>query len=259
MPNWSPVPYTFSDLPFEELPREAQNFLTQNDLFPVMDYHTDIVNLMREHRASKLSRTLEGVHGAIVMRRRELASTNPADIPWDELDTLGESPCDPKDRCKFLLLEVVTVLYPELCDHLNDFMLDMDALVWLDVYVRQGTPDTVPPELVQEYRTSKSQPVLDASFDALAQLDADVFRLDFHRLAVEREEAFMRAMQEVRNTPPPVYLAELEDEKGQETQLIITSTVEEPEKKTPQWMMIACEEVERPTKLFHHDLVFPIL
>jgi len=183
---------------------------------------------------------------------------NPADIPWNELDTLGESPCDPQERCKFLLLEVVTVLYPELCDHLNDFMLDMDALVWLDMYVRQGTPDAVPSELVQEYRTLKSQPVLDASFDALAQLDADVFRLDFHRLAVEREEALMRAMQEVMNTPPPVYLAELDDEKEQETQLVMTSTINELE-KTPRWMMSAYEEIQRPTKLVHHGLLFPIL
>ena len=208
MPNWSPIPYGFSNFPFEELPRQAQAFLVENNLYPIIKYNTDTVNQLRQHRASKLYRTLEGVHGAIVTRRRELASMNPNDIPWDDLDTLGESPCDPKDRCRSLLLEVVTILYPELCDHLNDFMLDMDALVWFDVYVRHGTPDAVPPEFVHEYRMSKSQPVLDASFNALAQLDADAFRVDFHRLAAEREDALMRALQEIQNTPPPVYLAE---------------------------------------------------
>ncbi|KAF8233367.1 hypothetical protein L208DRAFT_1395827 [Tricholoma matsutake] len=247
MPNWNPLPYAFSDRPFEKLPREAQNFLTQNNLYPATNYHTDTVNQVRRSRSSKLSRTVEGVHNAIVTKRRELASMNTNDIPWDELDTLGDTPCDPKDKCKYLLLQVVTVLYPELCDHLNDFILDMDSLVWLDVYVRHGTPDAVPLTLVHEYRASKSQPVLDASFNALAQLDTEVFRVDFHRMGVEREEALLRAMQELQNTPPPVYLEELEDEK-EEAQFVVVSAVPLVEEKTPRWMD-ACKEIRGPRAL----------
>jgi hypothetical protein len=259
MPNWTPLPYAFSDLSFKELPREAQNFLSQHNLYPPLDYHTDAINLIRQHRASKLYRTVEGVHGAIVMKRRELASMNPHDIPWDELDTLEETPCHPSDRCKYLLQQVVTILYPELCDHLNDFMLDMDALVWLDVSVRHETPDAVPPELVDEYRTSKSQPILDASFDALAQLDADVFRVDFHQLTVEREEALMRAIQETQNTPPPVYLAELEDEELQKFVRLEVSTVPLVDEKSPRWKMDACEKSRQPQTLFNSGCpVFPI-
>ena len=254
MPNWIPLPYTFSDYSFEELPMQAQAFLSDNNLYPTVKYHTDTVNQFRQQRASKLYRTLEGVHGAIVMRRRELASMDPDDIPWDDLDTVGESPCDPEDRCRYLLLEVVTILYPELCDHLNDFMLDMDALVWLDVYVRHGTPDAVPPELLCEYRMSKSQPVLDASFNALAQLDADVFRVDFHRLAVEREEALMQALQEIQNTPPPVYLAELDAEQEE---FVVVSAVPLVDQKSPHDMVNVCKDIRQSQILFDSSPVLP--
>jgi hypothetical protein len=148
----------------------------------------------------------------------------------------------------------MTILYPELCIHLNDFMFNMDALVW------QGTPDAVPPELVDEYRTSKSQPVLDVLFNALVQLDADMFRVDF-QLAVEREEALMQAMQEIQNTLPPVYLAELEDEK-KHMQFVIVSTAPLVDKKGPWWTMDTCKNTRQPQMLFNSVgscPVFPIL
>ena len=254
-PNWSPLPYAFSDLSFESLPKEAQNFLATHDLYPPKNYDTETVNYIRQYRARKLYRTIEGVQGAIVMKRRELASMNPNDIPWDELDTLEETPCSPKNSCKYLLLEVVTILYPELCDHLNDFMLDMDALVWLDVYVRLGTPDAVHPKLVDEYRTLKSQPVLDASFNALVQLDADVLRVDFHRLEVEREEALMQAMREIQNTPPPVYLEELEEE----AQFVVVSKVPLVDEKSRGRRMSIYKDISGPQDSFGFSPVVQVL
>jgi hypothetical protein len=80
---------------------------------------------------------------------------------------------------------------------------------------------------------------------------------------VEREEALMRAMQEIQNTPPPVYLAELEnEEEEQKAQFVIVPAVPLVDEKTPRGMMDVCKEARRSQALFSSIgpcPVFPIL
>jgi len=171
-PFYDPPPYTYSTFAFEQLPFLAQKFLLERGLAPSWEYNTDVVENTRIEHAHKLFRTLEGVHIALVERRRELVALH-------EQEEHTEEPSEEvEERLAEIAHEVGNVLLPEWRSHLDDFMREFDALIWLDVVAREDTPDA--PSLLeqQKYRNLKCDPIIQHAIDAVVALDEAVKKKD---------------------------------------------------------------------------------
>lgn len=168
-PFYEPPPYTYCNFAFEHLPFQAQKFLTERGLAPSWEYDADVVEATRTERAHKLFRTLEGVHIALVERRREVIV-----LHEQEGHTEGEPSEELKERLAEIAHEVGNVLLPEWRSHMDDFMREFDALIWVDVVAREDTPDACSLLEQQKYRNLKCDPIIRHAINAVVVLDEAV-------------------------------------------------------------------------------------
>jgi len=167
-PTYDPPPYTYGNSSFEHLPFPAQKFLTERGLAPSWEYNAEIVEDHRAERTDRLFRSLEGVHIALVQQHQMLVALSK--------QTNGELSEELEQREAEIEHIVGNVLMPERRSHLDVFMAEFDALIWLDVVAREGTPNAPSPPVQEEYRHLKCTPVLKYAADALVALDEAVER-----------------------------------------------------------------------------------
>ena len=176
MPPWiyNPEPYTYSGLTFDELPDGARKYLNDCHLAPPTEYNAEVIQNRRKLRARELFRTLEGVNIALVEKFRELRylAKREATLPTqEEHQSIAQ-------RREEIVLEVLYILFPERRAHLDHFMIEFDALVWLDVRAREGTPDEATLEEQHAYRDGCCEPILKYTLDALVALNDAVAERD---------------------------------------------------------------------------------
>lgn len=185
VPVYELPPYMFSGLSFADLPQRAREFLSSPSLAtPELVHDQEIVNSKLTYLSHKLMRSCTGVHVSLVHLRREVASLaadaskrlKDAAVPGWALVHAQPEPELSEKRVQ-IAGEVLTLL-PEWRAHLDEFMEDLDALVWFDVHARLGTPDEVTPEVELLYRESRAQPILRATIEALLALDAAAVKAD---------------------------------------------------------------------------------
>jgi hypothetical protein len=126
---YNPLDFDFHDLQFSELPQPTREFLTDTtNLYPRFPascgpvYFDDILHI-RKARAAQLKRVLEGVN-------RRIAN--------DMIVSTHHSDEGAKNASK---AEVDKVLIPQWRRHLDDYVLEIDALVWFEVHAQRGTPN----------------------------------------------------------------------------------------------------------------------
>ncbi|KAF9526904.1 hypothetical protein CPB83DRAFT_857176 [Crepidotus variabilis] len=120
--------FDLQDQPFEELPESIQRFLLTTGLYPkqfqnIQAFFKALLET-RTARRHRLERTLEGVSKSIV---REMLASH---------FRTGNSTLD--EQCKPVLRDV---LQPEWRDHLDSYVEEIDALIWLDMTARENTPE----------------------------------------------------------------------------------------------------------------------
>ena len=130
---YTPALFSFHDLPFHDLPLSAQDFLTDTaNLYPdspslsCLDYFDELTHI-RKNRAARLQRVLEGVNHDIAKNMMVLA--NPT----------NDGSSDDNNRT-IAISEIRDILLPEWRGHLDDYVEEIDALVWFEIHTRKGTP-----------------------------------------------------------------------------------------------------------------------
>jgi len=126
---YDPQPFSFHDLEFSDLPQSAQEFLTQTTnlyhQFPAScgpTYFDEICHI-RKNRAERLERVLENVNRGIA----------------DNMMVVLANHTDDESR-NVAIAEMQQALLPEWRSHLDDYVDEIDALVWFDVHAQKGTP-----------------------------------------------------------------------------------------------------------------------
>ena len=127
---YTPPLFNFHDLPFHDLPPTVQDFLTHTtNLYPdspecsSLEYSVELTHI-RENRAARFQRVLEGVNRD--MANNMVVVANPT----------GHS--DDYSR-NIPIAEIRNILIPEWRSHLNDYVEEIDALVWFSMHTRKGT------------------------------------------------------------------------------------------------------------------------
>lgn len=128
---YTPPLFSFHDLPFHDLPLSVQDFLTHvTNLYPdspecSSEEYFDELTHIRKNRAARLQRVLEGVNRDIANNMIVLAN------PTNNLDD---------DSRNIPIAEIQNILLPEWRSHLDDYVEEIDALVWFTMHTRKGTP-----------------------------------------------------------------------------------------------------------------------
>ena len=128
---YTPPLFSLHDLPFHDLPPTVQYFLSHTtNLYPdspecsSLEYFDELTHI-RKNRAARLQRVLEGVNRNIAHNMIALAN-------------LTEESDD--DSRNIPVAEIRHILLPEWRSHLDDYVEEIDALVWFSIHTRKGTP-----------------------------------------------------------------------------------------------------------------------
>ncbi|CAA7271350.1 unnamed protein product [Cyclocybe aegerita] len=184
-------PYIFTGKTFEELSEAAQKFLTKTGLWP-MDEETfereeffERLYKIREARRDRLERTLEGVSRAIAKEMLVRADEVPASAT--NINAGGEGPASgtatpglaPSTRENI----VGGFLYPEWQEHLEAYVEEIDALIWVDMHLRLG----VEPSLsVKGYLRERKEDV-----ERMTEFAVQCLQRTFERVKEERGAAWL--------------------------------------------------------------------
>ncbi|KAF5376278.1 hypothetical protein D9615_008516 [Tricholomella constricta] len=174
--------YSYNGL--DKLPAEAQKVLDSYGL-SLDDYDGDVVKEAHQQRASTMQLNLLGVFDALTKKRREVAGIHAALADMEP----GPEYKEVEDRYLRIARHVYYELLPEMHGHMERFIAEVDALVWYEHKVREGTPDAVSLEEIEQYRVNKIAPVLEEAFSTLKRLDLAVVLKD---LQTRERRAFGR-------------------------------------------------------------------
>ncbi|CAA7271367.1 unnamed protein product [Cyclocybe aegerita] len=184
-------PYTFIGKAFDELPEAAQKFLVKMGLWP-MDEETfdreeffERVYTIREARRDRLERTLEGVSRAIAKEMLVRADEGPASAT--NVHGGGEGPASgaatpglaPSARENV----VGVLLYPEWQEHLEAYVEEIDALIWVDMRLRLGAEPSLS---VKGYLREREEDV-----ERMTEFAVQCLQRTFERVKEERGAAWL--------------------------------------------------------------------
>jgi len=186
--------FNLSGLTFDELPENARKFLVGTGLFP-----NEFANLeiffqalleVRRARRDRLERTLEGVNRAIV--KEMLASHERS-----EDESIDES-------CRAVLSGV---LQPEWREHLDQYVEEIDALIWLDMTARAESTNQL---TLEQYMVERQDDV-----ERMVEFALRCLQKTFDKVKREMQaEWIMREMLEAGEAQGDVDEAELDEAQG---------------------------------------------
>ncbi|KAJ6628228.1 hypothetical protein B0H10DRAFT_1991827 [Mycena sp. CBHHK59/15] len=180
-PDYIPPPYAYAGLTFDQLPRAAQVFLIRQGLaqYDGTMGTPDSITLhdARDAIALKLFRTLTGVDTHLVACRVRVAAIQ-ASIPDAEWPPTGDAPASPEAAAATAELAAIAhqvweVLVPEWRAHADNYMVENDTLVWLELGA--GTDlyasPYADPLALEAYRMRMCAAVIKGAIDELLLLE----------------------------------------------------------------------------------------
>lgn len=170
VPIYEPSPYVFSGLTLDQLPLLARYYLADiAEVLPPALYEPELLAARRSQLALALFRSLQGVDMALVERRQDARRTA-AQRP-DETVEQWRQRTEEQDRER--IETVVDVLLPERQILLDEFMIKLDTLVWVEMEGQTGSSRRSVQEQ-QVYRDEICAPILEYTNKALIALDEAV-------------------------------------------------------------------------------------
>jgi len=167
-------PFNLTGKSFGELPEATRRFLVEMELYPaefanVKEFFQALLDI-RCKRLEKLERTLEGVNRAIV---REILASHAR---------MGNHAMD--DTSRRVLGEV---LQPEWRGHLDQYVEEIDALIWLDMTARA---ECTPRPTYEQYMRERAETVEGMTEFALRCLQNALDKVKME----ERAQSFLEKM-----------------------------------------------------------------
>ncbi|KAG6883454.1 hypothetical protein C0993_006068 [Termitomyces sp. T159_Od127] len=163
-------PYTYFGLPFDNLPQHAQSFLRHHGLSP-NTYDPITVAEVRVQRGRKLGQDLLGPFKELVQKRREVAALVDA---FKKLDTRSPEYKIAEHDYVGIARYLDKGPLPKMSGYFDDYVDDIDALVWLEFNGRQDASF----ERIQEYRDAKVHETIEGAVECLYHMDAEAVHKD---------------------------------------------------------------------------------
>ncbi|KAF8875873.1 hypothetical protein CPB84DRAFT_1796275 [Gymnopilus junonius] len=177
-------PFTFIGLKFEDLPQPTQEFLSHNtERLPStvskgdLDHYFHKLLAFRQEQQQRLERTLEGVHRAIVT-------------------AMLAARADPTNQ--HVLDRLRDVLVSEWRSHLDDYVDEINALIWFEMEMRKDTPLAMLPQQPFQERQEDVQRMVQFAIQCLQNVNEKVKREIMGEVVLQEQEQGQEQEQERR-------------------------------------------------------------